>query len=310
MEQNPGKVHFIEIGAGEAGQRVDNFIRARYPALPKSRIYQMLRKGEVRRNGGRIKPLEKLCAGDVLRLPPIVDAVRESAEVPAFWCERIENAVLHEDADFLIINKPAGIAVHAGSKTPYGVIDAVQRVWGKGYAELAHRLDADTSGCLVLGKHRAALAAFAQTAVEKQYWCFVDGWDAHMTRLRLFLAKRGADGAERVVVDQEHGKEAITRFRVLERLPAGVLLAAMLETGRTHQIRVSVQSAGFAIAGDERYGDFAFNRTIRALGYRGMFLHARALRFAFAGREIAVEAPLPAAAQDFLDRQRQEQGGD
>ena len=307
MQDDSAKVHFIEIDARAAGQRVDNFIRARYPALPKSRIYQMLRKGEVRRNGSRIKPLDKLCAGDVLRLPPIVDAAREIAEVPAFWCERIAAAVLYEDADFLIMNKPPGIAVHAGSKSPYGLIDAVQRVWGKNYAELANRLDADTSGCLVLGKHRAALLGFQRAAVDKRYWCLVNGWDEKVTKMRLFLAKRGADGQERVVVDREHGKEAITRFRVLERLPLGVLLEAQLETGRTHQIRVSVQQAGFAIGGDDRYGDFAFNRLLRAQGYRGMFLHACSLAFVHDGRKIGVEAPLPQAAQVFLQTQHNHQ---
>ena len=302
MDRNPHKVHFFEISPDEAGQRVDNFIRARYPALPKSRIYQMLRKGEVRRNGKRIKPLDRVCAGDVLRLPPIVDAQKTLAEVPAFWCERVAGAVLFEDADFLIVNKPPGIAVHAGSRQPYGLIDAVQRVWGEGYAELAHRLDAETSGCLVLGKHRAALAAFREAAVDKYYWALVNDWDASVGQMRLFLAKSGMDGQERMVVDTVHGKEAITRFRVLRRLQGAVLLEVQLLTGRTHQIRVSVQQAGFAIGGDDRYGDFAFNRVLRGMGFRGMFLHARSIAFSYEGRNIAVQAPLPHSAQRLLDQ--------
>ena len=154
------RVHFLTVTADDAGQRLDNFLRKRYPALPKSRIYQMLRRGEVRVNKNRSKPELRVAAGDELRLPPLADATRPPQDVPAFWCERIAGAVLYEDDDFLMINNPAGIAVHGGSEQPYGVIDAVRQVWGAGYAELAHRLDRDTSGVLVLGKNRAALAGF------------------------------------------------------------------------------------------------------------------------------------------------------
>lgn len=302
MDDTPHKVHFFEIAQADDGQRADNFIRARYPALPAGRIYQMLRKGEVRRNGRRVKPSDRLVAGDVLRMPPVIDAQKAIAEVPAFWCERIAKAVLHDDGDFLIINKPPGIAVHAGSRQPFGVIDAVMRVWGRDYAALAHRLDADTSGCLVLGRHRAALNAFHDAAVDKRYWLLTNGWHEELTSMRLFLAKRGADGQERVVVDKVNGKEALTGFAVLRRFADTVLLEARLYTGRTHQIRVSVQEAGFAVGGDVRYGDFAFNRKLRALGFRGMFLHARSLAFRYDGRDIAVEAQLYPAAQRLLNQ--------
>lgn len=301
---DPQRVHFLEISPNDAGQRVDNFIRARYPGLPKSRIYQMLRKGEARRNGKRLQASDRLQVGDVLRLPPIVAAVREAVDVPAFWCERIAAAALYEDDDFLVLNKPAGIAVHGGSNHAYGVIDAVRQVWGDGYAELAHRLDSETSGCLVLGKHRAALAAFREAeGVEKRYWCLVSGaWDENVTRLRLHLAKRGSEGQERVVVDREQGKLAMTDFRVLQRFdnPSCTLLEALLGTGRTHQIRVSAQYAGHGIGGDEKYGDFAFNRLLKARGFRGMFLHARGIRFPADSRMISVEAPLPEAAARLL----------
>lgn len=301
---DPQRVHFLDISPSDDGQRVDNFIRARYPGLPKSRIYQMLRKGEARRNGKRLKPADRLLAGDVLRLPPIVAAEREMVAVPAFWCARIADAVLFENDDFLVLNKPAGIAVHGGSNHPYGVIDAVRQVWGEGYAELAHRLDSETSGCLVLGKHRAALAAFREAEdVEKDYWCLVDGqWDETLVELRLPLAKREYDGQERMVVDREQGKAALTYFRVLQRFaaPSCTLLQARLGSGRTHQIRVSAQYAGHGIGGDEKYGDFTFNRCLKALGFKGMFLHARTIRFKAGGSEIAVEAPLPEAALRLL----------
>ncbi|MDO5091083.1 MAG: pseudouridine synthase [Cardiobacteriaceae bacterium] len=301
---NPERVHFLEISAQDAGQRVDNFIRARYPGLPKSRIYQMLRKGEARRNGKRLQASDRLQAGDVLRLPPVVAALRVVAAVPGFWCERIAASVLFEDDDFLVLNKPAGMAVHGGSHHAYGVIDAVKQLWGERFAELAHRLDSETSGCLVLGKHRAALAAFREAeGLQKRYWCLVDGaWQESLTRMELALAKRGREGEERVVVDREAGKRAVTDFRVLRRFaePSCTLMEALLHTGRTHQIRVSAQYAGHGIGGDEKYGDFAFNRLLKARGFRGMFLHARSIRVPTAGGMILVEAPLPAAAARLL----------
>ena len=182
------KVHFVTVSAADSGQRLDNFLRKLYPALPKSRIYQMLRRGEVRLNGGRVKPESRVGAGDTLRLPPIAAGQREVQTVPAFWCERVQAAVLFEDADFLILNKPAGLPVHGGSGQEFGLIDAVRQVWGTGYAELAHRLDRDTSGVLVLGKHRQALSSFQALmqagGVEKRYLCLVAGYGAHASDSR------------------------------------------------------------------------------------------------------------------------------
>ena len=172
----------------------------------------MLRRGEVRVNKKRAKPEQRIVAGDELRLPPLADATRPPQDVPAFWCERIAAAVLFEDDDFLILNKPAGIAVHGGSEQPYGVIDAVRQVWGAGYAELAHRLDRDTSGVLVLGKNRAALAGFQTQMqageVEKRYLCLVDGhWNPATREVRLRLAKGRLQGGERMVVGTADGRK-------------------------------------------------------------------------------------------------------
>ena len=284
------RVHFLTVAADDAGQRLDNFLRKRYPALPKSRIYQMLRRGEVRVNKKRAKPELRVAAGDELRLPPLADATRPPQDVPAFWCERIADAVLYEDEDFLILNKPAGIAVHGGSEQPYGVIDAVRQVWGAGYAELAHRLDRDTSGVLVLGKNRAVLAGFQALmqagGVEKRYLCLVDGhWNPATREVRLRLAKAQLQGGERMVVG---------------------LLEATLDTGRTHQIRVSVQHRGHGIAGDDKYGKREFNRVMRKLGYKGMFLHAASIAFPYDTRAIQAEAPLPAPAAHLLTHLQQE----
>ena len=305
------RVHFLTVAADDAGQRLDNFLRKRYPALPKSRIYQMLRRGEVRVNKKRAKPEQRIAAGDELRLPPLADATRPSQDVPAFWCERIAGAVLYEDDDFLILNKPAGIAVHGGSEQPYGVIDAVRQVWGAGYAELAHRLDRDTSGVLVLGKHRAALAGFQALmqsgGVEKCYLCLVDGhWNAAVREVRLRLAKGQLQGGERMVIDAAHGQEARTFFHLLQTFADASLLEATLDTGRTHQIRVSVQQRGHGIAGDDKYGKRDFNRAMRKRGYKGMFLHAKSIAFAYDARPVHVEAPLPDAAAHLITQLTQE----
>ena len=304
------RVHFLTVAADDAGQRLDNFLRKRYPALPKSRIYQMLRRGEVRVNKKRAKPEQRIAAGDELRLPPLADATRPSQDVPAFWCERIAGAVLYEDDDFLILNKPAGIAVHGGSEQPYGVIDAVRQVWGAGYAELAHRLDRDTSGVLVLGKHRAALAGFQALmqsgGVEKCYLCVDGHWNAAVREVRLRLAKGQLQGGERMVIDAAHGQEARTFFRLLQTFADASLLEATLDTGRTHQIRVSVQQRGHGIAGDDKYGKRDFNRAMRKRGYKGMFLHAKSIAFAYDARPVHVEAPLPDAAAHLITQLTQE----
>ena len=305
------KVHFVTVSAADSGQRLDNFLRRLYPALPKSRIYQMLRRGEVRLNGGRVKPEARIGAGDTLRLPPVAAGQRAAQAVPAYWCERVQAAVLFEDEDFLVVNKPAGLPVHGGSGQDFGLIDAVRQLWGAGYAELAHRLDRDTSGVLVLGKNRAALAGFQalmQTGgVEKRYCCLVDGvWDDKVREVRLRMAKGQLRGGERMVVSAEHGQEARTLFRVGRRFAGATLLEARLDTGRTHQIRVAVQSRGHGIAGDDKYGKRDFNRAMRKRGYKGMFLHAKSIAFAYDARPVHVEAPLPDAAAHLITQLTQE----
>lgn len=299
------KVHFIVVAAADEGQRLDNFIRKRYPSLPKSRIYQMLRKGEVRLNKKRVKPEARLAAGDELRMPPIIDASRELTTVPPFWVERVRQAVIYEDDNFLIVNKPAGIAVHGGSKQQFGVIDAVRAIWGDGYAELAHRLDRDTSGVLVLGKNRAALVGFQAAMqageVRKAYWALVSGhWNPQIKEVKIRLEKAMLQGGERMVVKHSEGQWARTSFRVLQKFRSATLLEAILDTGRTHQIRVSVQSKGHGIAGDGKYGDVEFNRRLRQAGFHGMFLHAKEIRFSFEGDEICVQAVLPEPHQQLL----------
>lgn len=298
------RVHFIEISADDAGQRVDNYIRKRYPGLPKSRIYQMLRKGEARLNKKRIKPTSRIAEGDLLRLPPIQDAEREAVGVPIFWQQRIADAVIYEDENFLILNKPAGISVHAGSKFNYGVIDAVKSIWGANFAELAHRIDRETTGVLVLGKNRQALLGFQQLvksdAVEKRYWALVDGaWPQEVTELTLHLEKIEVSGEHRVI-ESPQGKLAHTYFHIVRELDGATLIEALLDTGRTHQIRVSTAHLHHAIAGDMKYGNDGFNALVKGKGFHGMFLHAKEISFTYDGQKITAKAPLPEDCEALL----------
>ncbi|ABQ13195.1 RluA family pseudouridine synthase [Dichelobacter nodosus] len=313
MEQiDAHRVHFMTVSAADAGQRVDNFIRKYHPALPKSRIYQMLRKGEVRRNKKRVKPTDKICAGDVIRLPPIINAQRADVAIPIYWQKRIEAAVLYEDDHFLILNKPAGIVVHGGSGHEFGVIDVVRSIWGENYAELAHRLDGDTSGVLVLGKHRQALNAF-QTAmnegtVEKRYWALVDGvWTREEAEVVVHLTKAPLNVREKMQVSElENAQFARTWFYVLQRWQDATLMEAVLDTGRTHQIRVSAAHCQHAIAGDKKYGKREFNDLVRKKGFHGLFLHAREIKFCYQNQTIHVMAPLTEAMQQLLEHWTQE----
>ncbi len=303
------RVHFFTINNNDAGQRVDNFIRKRYPNLPKRRIYQMLRKGEVRVNKKRVKPATKLQSNDLLRMPPVIDGKQSSETVPAYWLEKIKNSLLYEDDDFLIINKPAGISVHGGTGQSYGVIDVAKQIWGQEQVELAHRLDRATSGCLVLGKHRHALVAFQQAMqnnmVSKIYDCLVKGpWLIDGQWLELLIEKDRGNVSERMRIS-DTGKLARTYFKIEQTFLVHpytlFLLKVTLDTGRTHQIRVSVESQHSAIAGDQKYGDVTFNRWLKDKGYYDLFLHAHSIEFSYNNQPIYVTASLPDSAKNLLN---------
>ena len=227
--------------------------------------------------------------------------------------------ILYEDAYIIVIDKPSGmlsVPYPGGSaRTAIGVLERIMRdkgTYAKHRKPLAvHRLDRDTSGVLVLGKHRAALAGFQALmqsgGVEKRYLCLVDGhWNAAVREVRLRLAKGQLQGGERMVVGAADGQEARTRFRLLQTFADASLLEATLDTGRTHQIRVSVQQRGHGIAGDDKYGKRDFNRAMRKRGYKGMFLHAKSIAFAYDARPVHVEAPLPDAAAHLITQLTQE----
>ncbi|MCQ4267206.1 23S rRNA pseudouridine(955/2504/2580) synthase RluC [Pseudomonas stutzeri] len=294
-------VQMLEVAPELAGQRIDNFLRTQLRGVPKTLIYRILRKGEVRVNKGRVKPEYKLQAGDLVRVPPLRQAERDEPEPLAQGLlERLEAAIVYEDKALIVLNKPAGIAVHGGSGLSYGVIEALRQLRPDAKElELVHRLDRDTSGLLMIAKKRSMLRHLHQAlrgdGVDKRYMALVRGrWETSKKQVNAPLLKNTLRSGERMVEVAEDGKEALTLFRVLRRFgDFATLVEARPVTGRTHQIRVHARHAGHSIAGDSKYGDEEFTREIRELGGKRLFLHAYALRVPLPdGGELALEAPV------------------
>lgn len=318
MSGNSGShqsVMMVEIDAEMASQRLDNFLMARLKGVPKSRIYRILRKGEVRVNRSRCTPDYRLQAGDVVRIPPIRVAERAAVAAPGADLRRaLADAILFEDDCLLVIGKPAGLAVHGGSGVSLGLIEALRAIWPhEKHLELVHRLDRDTSGCLLVARRRSALRTLQRdlqgSETLKRYQLLVSGqWSRHHTEVNMPLRKNQLASGERMVRPDVSGQKAVTQFRLLESLPGASLLEATLVTGRTHQIRVHCQASGHPLAGDPKYGDEAFNRRMKQLGLNRMFLHAFRLSFPHpVSRElIEVEAPLPNVLADVLARLEKE----
>ncbi|WP_213663820.1 23S rRNA pseudouridine(955/2504/2580) synthase RluC [Stutzerimonas stutzeri] len=294
-------VQMLEVAPELAGQRIDNFLRTQLRGVPKTLIYRILRKGEVRVNKGRVKPEYKLQAGDLVRVPPLRLAERDEPEpLVQGLLERLEAAIVYEDKALIVLNKPAGIAVHGGSGLSYGVIEALRQLRPDvKELELVHRLDRDTSGLLMIAKKRSMLRHLHQAlrgdGVDKRYMALVRGrWETAKKQVNAPLLKNTLRSGERMVEVTEDGKEALTLFRVLRRFgDFATLVEARPVTGRTHQIRVHARHAGHSIAGDSKYGDEEFTREIRELGGKRLFLHAYALRVPLPdGGELALEAPV------------------
>ena len=298
---NVTAVQFLEVEPELAGQRIDNFLRVRLKGVPKTMIYRILRKGEVRVNKGRIKPEYKLQAGDIVRVPPLrMSEADEPAPLAQGLLERLEAAIVYEDKALIVLNKPAGIAVHGGSGLNYGVIEAFRQLRPDAKEiELVHRLDRDTSGLLMIAKKRSMLrhlhAALRGDGVDKRYMALVRGhWPTSKKRVSAPLLKNTLRSGERMVEVNDEGKEALTEFKVLRRFGEfATLVEASPITGRTHQIRVHTLHAGHSIAGDSKYGDENFTREIRDLGGKRLFLHAYSLRIPLPdGGELTFEAPV------------------
>ena len=306
----------LTIGPDDAGQRIDNFLLRICKGVPKSHIYQVLRSGQVRVNKGRIAQTYRLVEGDLVRVPPMRMAQPTAAaegRVPA-----AEFPILLEDDAILIIDKPAGVAVHGGSGVSFGVIEQLRAARPQAkFLELVHRLDRETSGVLMLAKKRSALVNLHEQirdggGMDKRYLTLVKGtegeWLNKRQHVKLPLFKYTAADGERRVRVQADGLPSHTVFNLLRKYGDYALLEAQLKTGRTHQIRVHLASSGFPIVGDDKYGDFTLNKQLQKAGsgqvaLKRMFLHAFRLSFThpLTGEPVAVEAPMPADCRRFLD---------
>jgi 23S rRNA pseudouridine955/2504/2580 synthase len=298
------QVQFVDVDSDLAGQRLDNFLMSRLKGIPKSRVYNIIRKGEVRVNKGRSKPDYKLKADDQVRIPPVRVAEKERVAQPSnLLVNTLEKAVLFENEGLLVINKPPGLAVHGGSGVSLGLIEALRQMRPQArYLELVHRLDRDTSGCIMIAKKRsmlrhlqAALRDKGGSGVRKVYNALVVGqWPARCHQVEAPLQKREIGEGEKVVRVHPEGKPSLTQFKVLRRYKDFTLVEARPITGRTHQIRVHAQHAGHCLVGDEKYGNDGINATMRKIGIRRLFLHATELGFFLPGQAdlTIVQAPL------------------
>ncbi|WP_036169529.1 RluA family pseudouridine synthase [Massilia sp. 9096] len=309
-DSRSASVQLVTIGEEEAGQRIDNYLLRVCKGVPKSHIYRILRSGEVRVNKGRIDQMYRLEAGDVVRIPPVRIAERQGGNTPV---PGAEFHIVHEDSHLLVIDKPAGVAVHGGSGVSYGVIEQLRAARPEAkFLELVHRLDRETSGLLLIAKKRSALTNLHEQMrdgkTDKRYQTMVVGdWRNPRQHVRAPLHKFTTPDGERRVVVQAGGQESHTVFNLLRKWAGFALLEAELKTGRTHQIRVHLASSGFPILGDEKYGDFALNKQLqKATDTRGalkrMFLHAWQITFQHpeTGKPMTLQVPLPPECERFL----------
>ncbi len=304
-------VQMVKIDASNATQRIDNYLIYKLKGVPKSRIYRMLRKGEVRVNKGRAKAEYRLNLGDIVRIPPVRIAATQNRIIPmGLLDERLGGRILYEDDQLLVFNKPSGVAVHGGSGLYFGVIEGLRQLRPDDqFLELVHRLDRDTSGCLLIAKKRSALRVlhglFRDNRVYKHYLALLSG---RLQREKMIvdmpLVKNILKSGERMVEVSASGKAAITIFTVKQRFDDATLVQAQPKTGRTHQIRVHAAHLGCPIACDDRYGRSDENRALRKYGLKRLFLHASSVRFEHpkTGKSIEVKAPLDKPLLEVLAR--------
>lgn len=293
-------VQYVEATSEDEGQRLDNFLMRHLRKAPKSLIYRIIRKGEVRINKGRVKPDTRIAAGDIVRIPPVT--VPEKLEVTPSegLLNVLESLILYEDADIIAFNKPSGLAVHGGSGIQMGLIEAARalRPLAK-RMELVHRLDRDTSGCILLAKKASVLRLLHEQIREdqmaKEYLCLVKGqWPEGRHKVDVPLQKNTLQSGERMVQVSKEGKPSVSFFTVQEHFATCDLMAVKLQTGRTHQIRVHALSQGCVVVGDDKYGDKDFNKAFKASGLKRLALHAQFLGFKHpvSGEYLRLEAPL------------------
>ena len=320
QEQINHSVRFQTISADQAGQRIDNYLLSQLKGVPKSMIYRIIRKGEVRVNKGRVKAEYKLQADDVVRIPPVKVSAKEQAPIShkLHQVAQLEQQILFEDEVLLVLNKPSGMAVHGGSGLSFGVIEALRSLRSDArFLELVHRLDRDTSGILLVAKKRSALRHLHEQlrnkTIQKEYLALVRGqWQSHCNVINAPLNKNELASGERIVRVSEQGKPSETRFSVEERYgQEATLIKAMPVTGRTHQIRVHTQYAGHPIALDSKYGDQTFDQKMQTFGLNRLFLHAYAIRFEHpkSGETLRLSAELDAEMKTVLRKLREQQLG-
>jgi 23S rRNA pseudouridine955/2504/2580 synthase len=304
-------VQILAIDTDYAGQRIDNFLVTRLKGMPKTRVYRILRKGEVRVNKKRIKPGYRLQAGDQVRLPPMYLEDRPAHPTPSRQVVALlSDRILYEDNNLMIIDKPSGIPVHGGSQISMGVIEILRTMYPRlPHLELAHRLDADTSGCLILAKKRSILKELHELLrtgqVHKLYLALTKGqWTKPELRVEASLKKNFLSSGERIVRVDNEGKPSLTVFEPVQSYGEAMLVQATLHTGRTHQIRVHARHRSHPVVGDEKYGDKDFNKKMREFGVKRLFLHSHVIAFTLpsTGETIRIEAPLAAELQESLDK--------
>lgn len=287
MTEFSSSVQFVEIDENNEQQRIDNFLKSKLKGVPKSLIYKVIRKGEVRINKKRIKPEYKLQIGDLIRIPPI-RVSEQDTDVPSVNLNKvsnIESAILFEDNHLLVINKPSGLAVHGGSGLSFGLIEGLRALRPQEkFLELVHRIDRDTSGCILVAKKRSALkhlqAQLRERTMIKQYLALVRGqWESGCNRVEAPLLKNTLKSGERVVRVDVTGKPSLTRFKIEKTFANATLVKASPVTGRTHQIRVHALHQGHPIACDPKYGDEEFDERMNQFGLKRLFLHAAELKF-------------------------------
>ncbi len=303
------------VTADEAGQRIDNFLMRHFKSVPRSRVYRLLRKGEVRVNRKRVEAEYRIQEGDEVRLPPVrIDAGEEPGRAgpgrpSSSLLELIETAVIYQDKHLLVIDKPAGVAVHGGSGMSFGVIEALRASRPRETLELVHRLDRDTSGCLLVARDRATLTALhaliRNGGMHKTYLGLVSGsWQLGTKRIDAPLATENRQHGERHVRVAAAGKDSVSVFKPVQFFgPLATLMEVDIPTGRTHQIRVHASFAGHPLLGDDKYGDRERNAELKRHGLKRTFLHAQSVAFEWPGSGVPfhASAPLPAELSAVLD---------
>ena len=307
MNKVSSAVSLVEVTQDRDGQRLDNFLTARLKGLPRSVIYRIIRTGQVRVNGGRAKPATRLETGDIVRVPPATVRENKTGDIPPAVLQLLNQSICYESQGVMVINKPAGMAVHGGSGLAWGVVDAVRKMRPGMKVDLVHRLDRDTSGCLLLALNGDALRALntqiINDQVEKRYLCLMDGkLKQGLVQVNEPIGQFERAGQKFMRVDPQ-GKSAHTTFRLLQNYAGYTFAEAELHTGRTHQIRVHAAHLGASLAADKRYSPAARQKFWKAQGLKRMFLHAHQIQFFTGdGEQQLVSSQLPDELRSLLEK--------